>query len=369
MKSERRVEIAVIGAGIAGIATAYYLCASHRKSSVLLIDRLPPMSYTSPQSGDNYRNWWPHPTMTAFTNDSIELMRVLAAETDDAFNMTGRGYVLASRCTDTAERLFGLTAGIDVDVYAEPQRIHKAFPALGPDFSNVIHIRTGGDISGQQLGTLMLERIRESGGAQLRGDVTDIEADAPIRLAVQTNDGTQSIDADVVVNAAGPFAHQVAAMLGTELPVRNVYQQKVAFEDQRAAVPRDMPFTISAGVGFVAVSGVSVLNGLVLVSTIRRKIDDEGRVSGGPMHYLKDGLELKGLGGVGGTGGGEAAIASQHRAEEPLVGANEPDGGCRRAESSLVVHVCLPSVRVAAAIAATRSSKGTVAAAAVGTIT
>ena len=39
---------------------------------------------------------------------------------------------------------------------------------------------------------------------------------------------------------------------------------------------RDMPFTISAGVGFVAVSGVSVLNGLVLVSTIRRKIDDEG---------------------------------------------------------------------------------------------
>ena len=38
----------------------------------------------------------------------------------------------------------------------------------------------------------------------------------------------------------------------------------------------DMPFTISAGVGFVAVAGVSMLNGLVLVSTIRRKIDHEG---------------------------------------------------------------------------------------------
>jgi cobalt-zinc-cadmium resistance protein CzcA len=35
---------------------------------------------------------------------------------------------------------------------------------------------------------------------------------------------------------------------------------------------RDMPFTISAGVGFVAVSGVSVLNGLVLVSTIKQRI-------------------------------------------------------------------------------------------------
>jgi len=36
---------------------------------------------------------------------------------------------------------------------------------------------------------------------------------------------------------------------------------------------RGMPFTISAGVGFVAVSGVSMLNGLVLVSTIRQQRD------------------------------------------------------------------------------------------------
>jgi cobalt-zinc-cadmium resistance protein CzcA len=35
---------------------------------------------------------------------------------------------------------------------------------------------------------------------------------------------------------------------------------------------RDMPFTISAGVGFVAVCGVSMLNGLVLVSTINQKM-------------------------------------------------------------------------------------------------
>jgi cobalt-zinc-cadmium resistance protein CzcA len=33
---------------------------------------------------------------------------------------------------------------------------------------------------------------------------------------------------------------------------------------------RDMPFTISAGVGFVAVSGVAMFNGLVMVSTIRQ---------------------------------------------------------------------------------------------------
>jgi cobalt-zinc-cadmium resistance protein CzcA len=36
---------------------------------------------------------------------------------------------------------------------------------------------------------------------------------------------------------------------------------------------RGMPFTVSAGVGFVAVSGVAMLAGLVLVSTIRRLVD------------------------------------------------------------------------------------------------
>src|SRR6185503_4804830 len=37
---------------------------------------------------------------------------------------------------------------------------------------------------------------------------------------------------------------------------------------------RDMPFTISAGVGFVVLSGVSVLGDMVLVSTIRARLAD-----------------------------------------------------------------------------------------------
>jgi cobalt-zinc-cadmium resistance protein CzcA len=36
-----------------------------------------------------------------------------------------------------------------------------------------------------------------------------------------------------------------------------------------ALAVRGMPFTISAGVGFIALSGIAVLNGLVLVSSIR----------------------------------------------------------------------------------------------------
>jgi len=37
---------------------------------------------------------------------------------------------------------------------------------------------------------------------------------------------------------------------------------------------RDMPFTVSSAIGFIALSGVAILNGLVLVTFIKQKLDD-----------------------------------------------------------------------------------------------
>src|SRR3546814_6033839 len=42
---------------------------------------------------------------------------------------------------------------------------------------------------------------------------------------------------------------------------------------------RDIPFSISTGVGFIALSGVAVLNGLVMISFIRKL-----RADGEPLH-------------------------------------------------------------------------------------
>ena len=47
---------------------------------------------------------------------------------------------------------------------------------------------------------------------------------------------------------------------------------------------RGMPFSISAAVGFIAVSGVAVLNGLVLMGSIRRKLETEPDVESAILH-------------------------------------------------------------------------------------
>jgi len=54
---------------------------------------------------------------------------------------------------------------------------------------------------------------------------------------------------------------------------------------------RDIPFSISAGVGFIALSGVAVLNGVVLVSFIRRLLDEgmdlDGAIREGALTRLR----------------------------------------------------------------------------------
>ena len=91
------LEVAVIGAGSIGIAVAYYLVTQHRVRHLALIDPRDPMSLTSAQSGENYRNWWPHPVMTAFTDHSIDLLQSLDGQSGGRLSMTRGGYALATR--------------------------------------------------------------------------------------------------------------------------------------------------------------------------------------------------------------------------------------------------------------------------------
>jgi glycine/D-amino acid oxidase-like deaminating enzyme len=231
------------------------------------------MSLTSAQSGENYRNWWPHPVMTAFTDHSISLMEALDESSGGRLRMTRGGYALATRRERPEDlirdlhRGYGAVAGRirirdtagdyaaprrtpwqeapdGVDVLVDRDLIRRTFPAYDDDVRTVIHIRRAGSIDAQQMGQVMLEAIRAAGGMLVRGEVRSIAAGQPFVLEIAAPAGTKKMQAERVVNAAGPFLRDVGAMLGQDLPVKCVYQQKIAFADVERAVPRDMPFTI-----------------------------------------------------------------------------------------------------------------------------
>jgi len=274
-KTDER-EIAIIGTGIVGIATAYYLCKKYQRKSVLLIDPRDPMSYTSAQSGDNYRNWWPSELMTKFTDHSIGLMHEIARDSSNALQMKQSGYALATRRKEIDDLIATLDANyrksdglirfhneantrtyetphaqdwkspIDgVDVISNKTLINKVFPAFSPDIEHVLHIRRAGDISGQQMGQYMLQQVKSLGCARLRGRVRSVVKNLQYEMEIETKDGVLIMKADTLVNAAGPYAGDVASMLSIELPIENIFHQKLAFEDTRAAIPRNQPFSIN----------------------------------------------------------------------------------------------------------------------------
>ncbi|MES0101089.1 FAD-dependent oxidoreductase [Mesorhizobium sp. M0019] len=271
------VQVAVIGAGSIGLAVAYYLIRKYGVSRIALVDPRDPMSLTSAQSGENYRNWWPHPVMTAFTNDSIRLLEEIARETGNRINMTRRGYALVTRRNDPSDLIADLYQGYadesethirihkgngphvtykpavsaawedapkGVDVLCDQTLIRQTFPAFATDVGTVLHVRHAGSISGQQLGQYMLEMIRAAGGQLIRGEVVAIDGASPFDLSIRTHDQVISLRADRIVNAAGPYLKDVAKLMDEDLPVSCVYQQKIAFEDQEGAVPRNLPFSI-----------------------------------------------------------------------------------------------------------------------------
>ena len=182
--------------------------------------------------------------MTNFTNDSIDELDRICRDSNNVFQMTRGGYVLATEAEDVTQLLDAIPGDIAVDVYERRSDIATRFPTLSDSTRNVIHIRRGGDIHGQELGQYFLQQFTAMGGKRVNAKVVEIESGTRYRLCTEARGERAIINADIVVNAAGPFVNNIAGMLDCALPVKNIFQQKIAFEDDRKTIPRDMPFSI-----------------------------------------------------------------------------------------------------------------------------
>lgn len=274
MDLPRSADMVICGAGIAGISTGYFATECLGGGTIVLCDPRPPLTLTSDKSTECYRNWWPNAPMVALMNRSIGLLDDLAEESDNAFRLNRRGYlfvtadperlqqmVTAANATSAAgggpvrmhpsesrgvpyapaalEGWRNAPAGADVMVGS----VHDRFPYLTDAAVGAVHARTAGWFSAQQLGAWMLERARRRGLVLAPRAVLDVEVAGNAVVAAVLDDGGR-IATETVVNASGPFLPDVAALIGSELPVHSELHLKVAFKDTRGVVPREAPMLI-----------------------------------------------------------------------------------------------------------------------------
>lgn len=245
------VDAVIAGAGIAGIATAWRLAARLGRTDATIVDPRPPLSLTSNRPEANYRDWWPQPAMAELTDLSLGLVDDLLSD-GAVIPMDRRGYLYVTADTVVAAELAGRVARRAAMAHPgggaealDRAAIGDEYPHLSPAIRGAIRVRRAGSIDTVALGRAMLERAAARGVAVIEGEVVAVEASgAGLEVSFATPSGPRRVATDRFVNAAGPFARDLAIRLGQDLPLETVLRQKVMIEDAFEVVPRDAPFTI-----------------------------------------------------------------------------------------------------------------------------
>lgn len=234
-----QARVVVIGGGITGCSVAYHL-AEAGWTDVLLVEKAVLTAGSTCQAAGLVTMFNPSNTMMRFRRYSVELYERLGV-----FERVGSVRLASSseqlhelERTASRARGIGLDAGV---ISADAAR--ALMPAISPDsLFGGVHIPGDGFLDPHAATHAVADAARALGVRfQLNTRVTGFEL-SPNREIRRVLTDRGPIDAEIVVNAAGMWAPQVAAMVGAFVPSTPVDHQHVALKAVPGhELPRDMP--------------------------------------------------------------------------------------------------------------------------------
>jgi len=209
----------VIGAGIVGACTALALTNAGLK--VLIIDRGSVASGTTGAGEGNIlvSDKDPGPELTLALK-SRDLWFDLQEDVGDTFELEAKGGVVVARQDSSAlmklaehQRLAGVTAE-----KVNGAQLHELEPYLHPDISEGVFYPQDAQCQPMLAAARIIQTVLSRGGELVsQARVTDFEISGSSVSAVITSQGT--FYAPVVVNAAGTWAGEIAALAGSHIPI------------------------------------------------------------------------------------------------------------------------------------------------------
>jgi sarcosine oxidase, subunit beta len=225
---KERYDVAIIGGGSHGLATAYYLVRNHGVRSVAVLERSYIGSGASGRNTTIIRSNYRTPEGAAFYDRSVELYEKLSGELDFNLMFSQHGHLTLAH-TDSSLRVMRERAevndllGIDSRVI-EPREIGQLCPPL--DLSDTptwpimgaLYHAPGGIIRHDAV-VWGFARGADRGGVELHQNtpVTDIETRGNRVVGIRTPRGR--VEADVYLSATAGWSSLTCGLAGVRLPI------------------------------------------------------------------------------------------------------------------------------------------------------
>jgi len=235
-------DVVIVGAGVHGLAAAYYLAANHGITKVAVLDKSYLGGGGSGRSTAILRSNYLTPEGVRFYDRSMELYRTLAADLDYNVMFSRRGHLTLAH-NDSSLRTMRWRAevnklqGIDSEVIG-PGEIKRMVPYLDTSADTrypilgALYHPPGGIIRHDAV-NWGYARAADAYGVQIHQgtEVTGIDVvDGQVR-GVRTNRG--DIATPVVLNCTAGWSTLVAAMAGVRLPIQTFPLQAAVTEPVR----------------------------------------------------------------------------------------------------------------------------------------
>ncbi len=216
------IQAVVVGGGVVGSSIAYFLTVLGPQGRVVVIEREPQLANAATaRSAGGIRRQFSTKENIWLSQASLEIIRDLNIENEVGFHERGYLILASSDGMPVLQANVALQTSEGVDVVVEDAaQLRRRF-----DWLSAVGIKAGafgrtgeGWIDPISLTWALKRRAQAAGAAFVAGEVCAVDVVHGRAAAVRLASG-ERFECRFLINAAGPWAGQLAAMAGVALPV------------------------------------------------------------------------------------------------------------------------------------------------------
>ena len=241
----KSVDAVVIGAGVNGASTAYNLVKRGVKN-VVLVDKYLIASGGTGRSAAIIRQHYSNEELIRMVKRSVEVFHHFDDEVggNPGFVNTGYGFLVPEESADGFKRNIALqqSLGIDTRVISK-EEFQELQPGIELSDVHIIAYEPGSGYADPHDTTYSyVQRFRELGGElQQMTEATGLLMENGSIKGVRTSKG--DLSTDVVINAAGPWAQNVARWAGVDVSIKVTREEEMIIETRDVGGPPKMPIS------------------------------------------------------------------------------------------------------------------------------